>query len=96
MNTEELARLLGAKIQAFQNRFQEVENQELSEHSLSQLEADWKEVNDAIVVLKFMMTIPEDSEVIVERETEEKNLDEQKKEEPTVPVMRIVEEFEEM
>jgi hypothetical protein len=95
MNTEELARLLDAKIQAFQDRFQEVKNQELSEHSLSQLEADWKEVNDTIVVLKFMMTIPEDSEVIVERETEEKNLPEQEKEEPTIPVMRIVEEFEE-
>ncbi len=95
MSTEELARLLDAKIQAFQDRFHEVKNQELSEHSLSQLEADWKEVNDAIVVLKFMMTIPEDSEVIVERETEEKNLAEQEKEEPTIPVMRIVEEFEE-
>jgi len=94
MNTGELTELLEAKYQSFQSLYEAAIKEGLNQHNLENLETEWKAVNNALVVLKFMLSIPEDAEVVIEREQEvvEKLSGE---EEQSIPVMKIVEEFEE-
>jgi hypothetical protein len=96
MNTAELYQLLQTKVNRFNEVFQALETNPLNEEDLRSLQNELTEVNDTLVVLKFMVGIPGDAVFQVEREElpEENIPDTDSDTDPKPGIMHEVDAFE--
>ncbi len=96
MNTAELYQLLQTKVNHFNETFQSLESNPLSEDRLESLQKELAEVNDTLVVLKFMVGISGDAAFQIERENaaDASPKADDSEEEVTTDIMHEVDAFE--